>query len=209
MGKDLANIAQYELTNDIIKNHYVFDLKDGALKVLLILSTHYPNILVQRKSIINRYKVPEKTADRAFKELIGKGYINRQNDGRITLNLAVIYSQIDGEKVVNLTVPCNNQHDKTENTNKHVTEVNTGQKDCDKNVVVLLKSFGFSDIEVQRIMKDNVSESIEKYAQYVTEKHAANPKKYLLWCLKEKPLIPKNQKTVSYTHLTLPTILRV
>ena len=135
MGRDLQNVSQYQLTNDIVKNHYVFDIKDGALKVLLLLSTHYPNILINRKSLMKRYKMAEKTVDRALKELLEKGLINRHDDGQITLNVNVIYSHVDGKKVVNLDVPCNNQHHETKKDNK--------QHDV---VVNLLKGFFCSGV---------------------------------------------------------------
>lgn len=178
MGRDLQSITQYQLTNDIVKNHYVFDIKDGALKVLLILSTHYPNILINRKSLMKRYKIAEKTVDRALKELSEKTLIHRQNDGLITLNVNAIYSHIDGKKVVNLDVPCNNQHHETDKNNKH-----------DNVVVSLLKGFSFSDDEIHRLTAKHSTESLELYAKYVQNKKADNPKKYLLWCLKEKPEI--------------------
>lgn len=184
MGRDLQNIKQYQLTNDIVKNHFVFDLKDGALKVLLILSTHYPEIFIQRKSLIKRYKISEKTADRALKELSERKYINRQNDGKISLNLAVIYGQIDGVKVVNLTPTCNNKHDVTNNTNKH----------ANNNVVVsLLKAFSFSDDEIHQLISKHSIESLQMYAKYVQLKNTQTPKKYLLWCLKEKPVLNENK----------------
>lgn len=183
MGRDLQNITQYQLTNDIVKNHYIFDIKDGALKVLMILSTHYPEIYVQRKSLIKRYKIAEKTADRALKELSEKRLINRQNDGKITLNLTVIYGQIDGEKVVNLAPTCSNQHDRTEKTNKH-----------DNVVVDLLKGFSFSGDEIHQLMTKHSIESLQTYAKYVQLKKAENPKKYLLWCLKEKPVLQVQTK---------------
>lgn len=188
MGRDLQNIKQYQLTNDIVKNHYVFDIKDGALKVLMILSTHYPEIYVQRKSLIKRYKIAEKTADRALKELSEKRLINRQNDGKITLNLAVIYSQIDGEKVVNLTATCMNKHDVTNKNNEH-----------DSVVVSLLKGFSFTEDEIHQLMSKHSTESLQLYAKYVQLKKAENPKKYLLWCLKEKPEIT-DQKSQQKSH---------
>lgn len=178
MGRDLQSVTQYQLTNDIVKNHYVFDIKDGALKVLLLLSTHYPNILVNRKSLMNRYKMAEKTVDRALKELSEKTLIYRQNDGQITLNVQVIYGHIDGEKVVNLNVPCKNQHVITKKDNKH-----------DNTVVSLLKEFSFSNDEIHHLMSKHSTESLQMYAKYVQLKKAQNPKKYLLWCLKEKPEI--------------------
>lgn len=178
MGRGLQSVTQYQLTNDIIKNHYVFDIKDGALKVLLLLSTHYPNVLINRKSLMKRYKMAEKTVDRALKELSEKSLINRHNDGQITLNVDVIYSHIDGGKVVTLTVPCNNQHHETEKDNK--------QHDI---VVDLLKGFSFSDDEIHHLIAKHSIESLQSYAKYVQMKKAENPKKYLLWCLKEKPVI--------------------
>lgn len=178
MGRDLQSVTQYQLTNDIVKNHYVFDIKDGALKVLLLLSTHYPNILVNRKSLMNRYKMAEKTVDRALKELSEKALIYRQNDGQITLNVQVIYGHIDGEKVVNLNVPCKNQHVITNKNNKH-----------DNVVISLLKEFSFSNDEIHHLMSKHSTESLQMYAKYVQLKKAQNPKKYLLWCLKEKPEI--------------------
>lgn len=178
MGRDLQNISQYQLTNDIVKNHYVFDIKDGALKVLLLLSTHYPNILINRKSLMKRYKMAEKTVDRALKELSAKNLINRHDDGQITLNVTVIYSHIDGTKVVTLNVPCNNQHHETEKDNK--------QHDV---VVDLLKGFFFSDEQIHHLIAKHSIESLQTYAKYVQLKNAENPKKYLLWCLKEKPVI--------------------
>ena len=184
MGRDLQSVTQYQLTNDIVKNHYIFNIKDGALKVLLLLSTHYPEIYIQRKSLINRYKISEKTVDRALKELAEKRLIYRQNGGKITLNLAVIYSQIDGEKVVNLAVTCNNQHEKTEKTNKHDNKV----------VVSLLKEFSFSDIEIYRLMSKHSTQSLQAYAKYVQQKKAQDPKKYLLWCLKEKPQLTQTNQ---------------
>lgn len=197
MGKDLTGISQYKLTNDIVKNHYTFDIKDGALKVLTILSTHYPEIYIQRKSLINRYKIAEKTADRALKELSEKGLINRQNDGKITLNLAVIYGHIDGQNVVNLTATCNNQHVINEKTNLHANDSATNSHiDENKVVVSLLKDFSFSDIEIKRILKDYSTDIIEKYVKYVKKQSADNPKKYLLWCLKEKPDLNENKPAV-------------
>ena len=187
MGRDLQSITQYQLTNDIVKNHYVFDIKDGALKVLLILSTHYPNILINRKSLMKRYKIAEKTVDRALKELSEKTLIHRQNDGLITLNVNAIYSHIDGKKVVNLDVPCNNQHDKNDNNNKHDV------------VVSLLKGFSFSDDEIHRLTAKHSTESLELYAKYVQNKKADDPKRYLLWCLKEKPEIT-DQKSQQKSH---------
>lgn len=178
MGRDLQSVTQYQLTNDIVKNHYVFDIKDGALKVLLILSTHYPNILINRKSLMKRYKMAEKTVDRALKELSEKALIHRQNDGQITLNVNAIYSHIDGKKVVNLDVPCNNQHDKNDKNNKH-----------DVVVVSLLKGFSFSDDEIHRLTAKHSTEELQMYAKYVQNKKADDPKRYLQWCLKEKPVI--------------------
>lgn len=198
MGRDLISITQYELTNDIIKNHYVFDLKDGALKVLLILSAHYPEIYIQRKSLINRYKIPEKTVDRALKELAEKRYIDRQNDGKITVNLAVIYSQIGGDKVVNLAVTCSNKHDRTNKANKHAT--NNSQ--IDSVVVSLLKGFSFSDDEIHQLVVKHSTESLQLYAKYVQLKNADNPKKYLLWCLKEKPALNENKQVVKTSKYT-------
>ena len=190
MGRDLQRVSQYQLTNDIVKNHYVFDIKDGALKVLMILSTHYPEIYVQRKSLIKRYKIAEKTVDRALKELAEKRYINRQNDGQISLNLAVIYGQIDGEKVVNLAVPCNNQHDRTKKNNQHGK--NNSQNDC-LSVVSLLKGLKISEIEAKKLINTYSAETVEMYAKYVQMKKAENPQGYLLWCLREKPVIKDNQ----------------
>lgn len=188
MGRDLQSITQYQLTSDIVKNHYVFDIKDGALKVLLLLSTHFPEILIQRKSLINRYKISEKTVDRALKELSDKNLICRQNDGKITLNLTVIYGHIDGEKVVNLTATCMNKHDKTNKNNKH-----------DNVVVSLLKGFSFSDDEIHRLAAKHSTDELQTYAKYVQLKKADNPKKYLLWCLKEKPEIT-DQKSQQKSH---------
>ena len=182
MGRDLQNVSQYQLTNDIVKNHYVFDIKDGALKVLLLLSTHYPNILINRKSLMKRYKMAEKTVDRALKELLEKGLINRHDDGQITLNVNVIYSHVDGKKVVNLDVPCNNQHDKTDKNNKH-----------DNVVISLLRGFSFSNDEIHQLITKHSTEELQMYAKYVQLKKAENPKKYLLWCLKEKPVIEQQQ----------------
>ena len=178
MKRDLQSVTQYQLTNDIVKNHYVFDIKDGALKVLLLLSTHYPNVLINRKSLMKRYKMAEKTVDRALKELSEKSLINRHDDGQITLNVSVIYSHIDGEKVVTLTVPCNNPNHETKKDNKH-----------DNTVVSLLKGFSFSNDEIHRLMSKHSTQSLQTYAKYVQLKKAQNPKKYLLWCLKEKPEI--------------------
>lgn len=178
MGRDLQNISQYQLTNDIIKNHYVFDIKDGALKVLLILSTHYPNILINRKSLINRYKIPQRTVDRALKELEENQLIERQNGSNILLNVAMIYCHIGKENVVNLAKPCNNQHNETEKDNKH-----------DNVAVSLLKGFSFSDDEIHRLTAKHSTESLQMYAKYVQNKKADDPKRYLQWCLKEKPAI--------------------
>lgn len=186
MKRDLSSITQFQLTNDIVKNHFVFNIKDGALKVLLILSTHYPEILINRKSLINRYHIAEKTLDRALKELTEKNLINRQNGGNITLNLAVIYGQIGGEKVVNLTVTCNNPHVVTNKTNKHVDNV----------IIDLLKGFSFSDVEIQGLIQKHSIESLLMYAKYVQLKNTDTPKKYLLWCLKEKPEI-ENKKSAN------------
>ncbi len=189
MGRDLQNITQYQLTSDIVKNHYVFDIKDGALKVLLLLSTHFPEILIQRKSLINRYKISEKTVDRALKELSDKNLICRQNDGKITLNLTVIYGHIDGEKVVNLTATCMNKHDKTNKNNKH-----------DNVVVSLLKGFSFSDDEIHCLAAKHSTDELQTYAKYVQNKKADNPKKYLLWCLKEKPEITDQKSHEQQTN---------
>lgn len=188
MGRDLQSITQYQLTNDIVKNYYVFDIKDGALKVLLLLSTHYPNILINRKSLMKRYKIAEKTVDRALKELSEKTLIHRQNDGQITLNVNTIYSHIDGKKVVNLDVPCNNQHHETDKNNKH-----------DNVVVSLLKGFSFSDDEIHRLTAKHSIDELQLYAKYVQLKKADDPKRYLLWCLKEKPEIT-DQKSQQKLH---------
>ena len=184
MGRDLQSVTQYQLTSDIVKNHYVFDIKDGALKVLLLLSTHYPNILINRKSLMKRYKMAEKTVDRALKELSEKSLINRHDDGQITLNVSVIYGHIDGEKVVNLTAPCMNKQEIANKNNKH---------DNNNVVVDLLKDFSFSDDEIHHLMSKHSTESLQAYAKYVQHKKAENPKKYLLWCLKEKPVIEQQQ----------------
>lgn len=191
MGRDLQNISQYQLTSDIVKNHYVFDIKDGALKVLLLLSTHYPNVLINRKSLMKRYKMAEKTVDRALKELSEKSLINRQTDGQITLNVSVIYGHIDGEKVVNLTAPCMNKQELANKNNKHVNH---------DIVVDLLKGFSFSDDEIHHLMSKHTTESLQAYAKYVQLKKAENPKKYLLWCLKEKPVIEKQQTKRTSTN---------
>ena len=194
MGRDLQSVTQYQLTNDIVKNHYVFDIKDGALKVLLLLSTHYPNILINRKSLMKRYKMAEKTVDRALKELAEKSLINRHDDGQITLNVSVIYSHIDGGKVVTLNVPCNNQHHETKKDNK--------QHDI---VVDLLKGFSFSDDETHHLIAKHSIESLQTYAKYVQMKNAENPKKYLLWCLKEKPVIEQHQTKRTSSNLAEQT----
>ena len=178
MGRDLQSVTQYQLTNDIVKNHYVFELKDGALKVLLLLSTHYPNILINRKSLINRYKIAQRTVDRALKELEEKQLIERQNGSNILLNVAVIYCHIGKENVVNLAKPCMNKHEVTNKDNKH-----------DNTVVSLLKGFSFSNDEIHRLISKHSTQSLQTYAKYVQLKKAQNPKKYLLWCLKEKPEI--------------------
>ena len=184
MGRDLQSVTQYQLTSDIVKNHYVFDIKDGALKVLLLLSTHYPNILINRKSLINRYKIPQRTVDRALKELEEKQLIERQNGSNILLNVATIYCHIGKENVVNLAKSCNNKHHGNPKDNK--------QHDI---VVDLLKDFSFSDDETHHLIAKHSIESLQTYAKYVQMKNAENPKKYLLWCLKEKPVI-NNQPEV-------------
>ncbi len=186
MGRDLQNITQYQLTNDIVKNHFVFGLKDGALKVLLILSTHFPNILIQRKSLINRYKIPQRTVDRAIKELEEKQLIERQNGSTITLNVANIYCHIGNEKVVNMANTCMNKQEITKKDNKH---------DNNDVVVSLLKDFSFSDDEIHQLVAKHSIQSLQMYAKFVQLKNTQTPKKYLLWCLREKPALSENNKT--------------
>ena len=194
MGRDLQSVTQYQLTSDIVKNHYVFDIKDGALKVLLLLSTHYPNILINRKSLINRYKIPQRTVDRALKELEEKQLIERQNGSNILLNVATIYCHIGKENVVNLAKSCNNKHHGNPKDNK--------QHDI---VVDLLKDFSFSDDETHHLIAKHSIESLQTYAKYVQMKNAENPKKYLLWCLKEKPVIEQHQTKRTSSNLAEQT----
>ncbi|KKQ08147.1 MAG: hypothetical protein US20_C0023G0004 [Candidatus Pacebacteria bacterium GW2011_GWF1_36_5] len=111
--EEFREMNQFELTTAIIKNVGNYDLKDCAFKILLIFSVHYPNILINRSTLINKYGLSESSVDRGLKELREKAFILKVKD-KLTLNLNTLNLQFEGNKVINLKA-----HEQTKLINKY------------------------------------------------------------------------------------------
>ena len=167
----LQEISQYKLTTDLVANLNKLEIKDSSFKVLMIFSVHYPNILITRKTLIERYELSESSVDRAIKELLNKTFILKVKD-KFAINLKALYRQFEGSKVVNLKTPCINiQHEQTNQTNI-----------IDDAILSTLTSWGFNDAE--KIIKEHSEDKIKNLIALIKEKNPGNKGAYLRSLLK-------------------------
>ena len=88
------------------------------------------------------------------------------------------------------------------------------KKDTIKSLAIHVKDVGSTEIQIG-LLTDKISKLSEHFKNFKKDKHSTlgltksvNKRKKLLAYLKKKN-IGSYQKAVSYTHLTLPTILLV
>lgn len=192
MAKDLGTLTQYELTTDLAINLHKLDLKDCAIKLLLHLSAFYPNILQTRKSLL--IKFPKASLDRAIKELSEKGIILMSKD-KISLNLSLIYHQIEDKKVINLMPPCNNK----QHVNKKTEQTAKQNKQIDGEILKTLKDWHI--FNAADLLSNHSEEVLRAYISYA-KVNGQNPAALFLHLVKNNVSIEslKNKNSVTQTE---------
>lgn len=196
--QELKNFSQFELTTYLLQNLKNFNLTPVAKLVLLELSSHYNEgknnavVFPSTPYIAETLGIGLTATKKAINDLINEGLIIKTKRDKVKGN----YNKYAfTNKVRNTTFKrSENERLKESKSDRFMITEQHEQKKEQTVVVDLLKSFSFSEDEIHHLILKHSLDSLQTYAKYVQSKKAENPKKYLLWCLKEKPEISENKQ---------------
>ena len=194
----VKNFSQFELTTYLLQNLKNFNLTPVAKLVLLELSSHYNEeknnavVFPSTPYIAETLGIGLTATKKAINDLIKEGLIIKTKRDKVKGN----YNKYAfTNKVRNTTFKqSENERLKQSVSDRFMITEQHEQNKEQTAVVDLLKGFSFSDDEIHHLITKHSIESLQMYAKYVQLKKAENPKKYLLWCLKEKPEISENKQ---------------
>ena len=199
----VKNFSQFELTTYLLQNLKNFNLTPVAKLVLLELSSHYNEeknnavVFPSTPYIAETLGIGLTATKKAINDLIKEGLIIKTKRDKVKGN----YNKYAFTNKVRNTTLKQSENDRSKQPNSDrfmITEKHEQNKE-QIAVVDLLKDFSFSDDEIHHLITKHSIESLQMYAKYVQLKKAENPKKYLLWCLKEKPEITENKQQLAET----------
>ena len=194
----LNTFTQFELTNYLLQNLNKFNLTPIAKLVLLELSSHYNEeknnsvVFPSTPFIAETLGVGLTAVKKAINDLVQEGLIIKTKRAKVKGN----YNKyVFTNKVRNTTFKQSENERLKESDSERFMITNQHEQNKEQTAVVdLLKGFSFSEDEILHMITKHSIESLQTYAKYVQLKKAENPKKYLLWCLKEKPVLTENKQ---------------